>query len=186
MKTPHLLVFSAFVLSVVACGGQKDSSAETSSADSTAQAAPTVQEDPVRENRSEVKLGGKDYVVTVTREADAEAATVQDENGVAWRDNVVRISVTEAGGEEVVSRTFHKADFADKLSESEANGTVLLGMAFDETASGSGRVLRFGAQIGQPVIGEGPAFTVELSLDGSVRIVRDVNQDTTGDDGMEV
>ena len=58
-------------------------------------------------------------------------------------------------------------------------------MAYDETASVSGLVLRFGAQVGQPGIGEGPAFTVELSLDGSVRIVRDSNQDTTGDDGME-
>lgn len=184
MKVSHLFLFSSLVFSSFACGGQKDSSSEAAAADSTAQSASEVQSDPVRENRSEVKMGGKDYVVTVTREPDQEGGTVQDEVGTLWKDNVVRISVT-AAGEEVISRTFHKSDFADKLTEAEASGTILLGMAYDETASVSGRVLRFGAQVGQPGIGEGPAFTVELSLDGSVRIVRDSNQDTTGDDGME-
>ena len=58
-------------------------------------------------------------------------------------------------------------------------------MAFDQENS-SAATLRFGAQIGQPGIEEGPAFIVEIPTGGGAcSIVRDMRQDTMGEEGEQ-
>ena len=58
-------------------------------------------------------------------------------------------------------------------------------MAFDQENS-SAATLRFGAQIGQPGIEEGPAFIVEIPAGGGAcSIVRDMRQDTMGEEGEQ-
>ena len=55
-------------------------------------------------------------------------------------------------------------------------------MAYD-SAKSDAHTIRLGAQVGQVGIEEGPAFSIEIPLDGgAMSIVRDNNQDTTGDD----
>ena len=57
-------------------------------------------------------------------------------------------------------------------------------MAFD-TVKSDDRNIYLGAQVGQIGLEEGPAFSVQIPLDGGkARIVRDNVQDTTGDDSM--
>ena len=58
-------------------------------------------------------------------------------------------------------------------------------MAFDSEKSDAS-ALRLGAQIGQVGIEEGPAFSVEIPLNGGASsIVRDQEQDTTGNAAYE-
>lgn len=57
-------------------------------------------------------------------------------------------------------------------------------MAFDsEKTQKDKRIIYLGAQVGQVGIEEGPAFSIEIPLDGSASsIVRDTAQDNTGGD----
>lgn len=129
------------------------------------------------------RLAGKDYVVRIERKADKSQPVVTDDMGKQYYDNRVDVSIT-CEGEEFFKKSYTKASFADFLSSAESQGTVLLGMALDQVKS-DGHAIYLGAQVGQVGIEEGPAFSIEIPLDGSAQhIVRDRNQDTTGDDGM--
>ena len=118
------------------------------------------------------------------RRADTSLPVVTDELGNRFYDNRVEVSILR-DGQSFLQRSYTKDAFSDFLSASDKQGTVLLGMAFDADRSDS-RAIRLGAQIGQVGVEEGPAFIVEIPLSGAASsIVRDSNQDTTGDDGME-
>ncbi len=171
-------------LSLTSCNGQKSDAAATTadSAAVTSQAAEPKSDAP-RHNENHLTLGGHSFTVRVSREANRDGDVVTDENGTEYYDNSVTIHI-DKDGEPLTDHTFTKRSFADFLSAAEQQGTVLLGMAFDEARSDA-HALRFGAQIGMPGIEEGPAFIVEVPVDGgAVSIVRDKEQDTTGNDGM--
>ena len=168
----------------MACGGKKTESEASTNDTTTAVASNKPYADPSQKNEYKAHLGGADYVVTILREADSSLPIATDDLGNKFYDNRVIVTV-KRGAEEVVNKTFTKENFSDFLTTStDRQGTVLLGMAYDSEKS-DGHTLRLGAQIGQVGIEEGPAFTVEIPFDGgAVSIVRDTNQDTTGDDGM--
>ena len=130
-------------------------------------------------------MGGKDFVITIKRAADKSLPTVTDDLGKSFYDNRVEVTIT-CNGQPFFSKSYTKEAFASFLTtKSETQGTILLGMAYD-SAKSDGHAIRLGAQVGQVGIEEGPAFCVEIPLDGSASsIVRDTNQDTTGDDGVE-
>lgn len=177
-------VLAAFVwgCTLVSCHGKKD---EASSAQDSAQVAASDEPyaDPDLTNTSVAKLGGRTFIIEISRKADKALPVVTDELGKGFYANRVEVTITREG-EPFFSKIFTKETFSEFLSSEETKGTVLLGMAFDSEKS-DGHAIRLGAQVGQVGIEEGPAFSVEIPLDGSsVSIVRDKNQDTTGDDGL--
>ena len=186
MKNNLLSAFTALLLCATLCAcGKGKSDSDNASADSTAQQtvsnAPYA--DPSQSNTYQAKLAGRSFEITIKREADKSLPTVTDELNKKFYDNRVDVTI-KADGQEFFSRSYTREAFQDFLSENEKEGTVLLGMAFDSEKS-DGHAIRLGAQIGQVGIEEGPAFTVEIPLDGSASsIVRDKEQDTTGDDGL--
>lgn len=170
---------------LTACG-EKKSEASWQPSTETEQTAASDEPyaDPAQENNSTVTLGGHKYEVKVSREADKELPMAEDELGKKFYDNRVTVSITRDGAE-FFSKSYTKEAFADFLTEAESKGTVLLGMAFDSDKSDA-HAIYLGAQIGETGIGEGPSFTVEIPLSGGASsIMRDSEQDTTGDDGME-
>lgn len=133
------------------------------------------------DNSYTAQLGGKSYVIRIRRKADKNLPVVVDDSGQKSYDNSVEVTVTR-DGKEFFNRRYTKEAFRDFLKGNEGEGCVLLGMAYDINKS-DGHAIRLGAQVGQVGIGEGPAFTIEIPLDGGASgIVRDNNQDTTGDD----
>ena len=182
----HVLISAmAFLLmaSVASCGGNKtqDNVADADSTQTTAHTdAPYA--DPGQQSSYTATLGGKTYGISIHRQADQSLPVVTDELGKKFYDNRVDVVIT-CDNAEFFKKSYTKEAFAGFLTASaEAEGTVLLGMAFDSEKS-DGHAIRLGAQIGQVGVGEGPAFTIEIPLDGGVSsIVRDNNQDTTGND----
>ncbi len=167
-----------------ACGSGKSDKTDAS-ADSTAQKAVSdaPYAEPSQSNTYTATLAGRHFEISISRKADQSLPTVTDELGKKFYNNRVEVTI-KADGEEFFSHSYTREAFQEFLSESEKQGTVLLGMAFDSEKS-DGHAIRLGAQIGQVGIEEGPAFCVEIPLDGSASsIVRDTNQDTTGDDGL--
>lgn len=184
MKSFFLYV-SAFAVcvSLTACGDKKSDGADN--ADSTSVAANNNKPyaDPSQTNNSTATIGGNTYSITIKRSADPSLPVVTDELGKQFYDNRVDVTITR-NGEAFFEHSYTKEAFNDFLSSSERHGSVLLGMAYDSSKNDA-HTIRLGAQVGQTGLGEGPAFCVEIPLNGGASsIVRDNNQDTTGDDGM--
>lgn len=183
MKKKNLLLLLLTAALSVSCGGDKkdnDRAAQTSEQAETK--GPQDADKPLNRTYT-ATIGGKSYEISVNRSPDHELPTVKDQLDQEFYDNSVRVSITN-GGNEIFARTFTKEAFADYLSEADKNGMVLLGMAYDEEKTTGSRIC-LAAQIGQPGMGEGPAFTIEISADGSsCSIVRDMQQDTNASDAM--
>ena len=179
-----LLAVSAIAYNIVSCSGNKSS--EAAPAVDTVQQAKVAEKpyaDPPRQYAETVNLGGQALTVSITRKADPSLPVVTDELGKEFYANRVDVNIT-ADGRDFFHKSYTREAFDDFLSADEKQGTVLLGMAYDPAKS-DGHAIRLGAQVGQVGLGEGPAFTVEIPLDGSASsIVRDTDQDTTGDDGL--
>lgn len=173
----------AAALALTACGGKQDAKNETPETVAAEQTAgPHADNDLNREYVA--TLGGHRFEINIKRTADETLPTVTDELGGTFYDNRVEITATR-DGEELFAKQFTKSDFADFAPAADSKGCVLLGMAFDQENS-SAATLRFGAQIGQPGIEEGPAFIVEIPTGGGAcSIVRDMRQDTTGEEGEQ-
>jgi|UniRef100_UPI0015B6B2F9 hypothetical protein len=170
-------------LSLASCSNKK-SDAEAQNVDSTQTVnnnnAPYAE--PTQSNAYTTKLAGKQFEITISRVADKTLPIVKDDLGKEFYDNRVDV-VIKCNGQEFYKNSFTKDAFSEFLTTAaDRQGTVLLGMAYD-SAKSDGHAIRLGAQIGQVGIEEGPAFSIEIPLDGSAAsIVRDNNQDTTGDD----
>lgn len=171
-------------LSLAACGGAKgdagdgmqDSAQTVASPD-----APYAEEE--KADTFQARLAGRIFKIFITRKADKSLPVVTDDMGKQYYDNRVDIAITRDGGD-FFKNSYTKESFSEQLAEGEDQGTVLLGMAFDQIKS-DGHAIYLGAQVGQVGIEEGPAFSIEIPLDGSGQhIVRDKNQDNTGDDGL--
>ena len=179
-------VFALLIAGMItACGGNK-SNADQAQQDSlsAAQQANTPYADASQTNQYEAKLGGNTYKITISRAADKTLPIVTDEQGNKFYDNRVNVVIT-CNGNAFFNKSYTKDSFNDFLvSKADKQGTVLLGMAYDSEKSNN-QVIHLGAQVGQVGIEEGPAFSIEIPLNGGASsIVRDNNQDTTGDDGL--
>lgn len=183
-KNTFTLLLLLAAVTFTACGDRSktaDAASDKPATEATKPADDAPYADTNRTNEKEVTLGGRKYFVRAFRTVDRNLPVVEDEVGKKFYDNRVELTITR-DGEAFCSKTFTKADFDSQLSDSEKQGTVFLGMAFDESGSDA-HAIRLGAQIGQPGIEEGPAFIVEVTLsNGEISIVRDKNQDSTGDD----
>lgn len=185
MKVLSGVVLPLFLCTLCISCGNKQSSQEGAAEDSvrTAQAADAPYADPGSRNVFTAKLGGKAYDITIVRKADTALPVVTDDMGKRYYDNRVEVTIA-CEGKLFFSESYTKESFAADLSEAETKGAVLLGMAFD-TVKSDDRNIYLGAQVGQIGLEEGPAFSVQIPLDGGkARIVRDNVQDTTGDDSM--
>lgn len=172
-----------FVMQFAACGDHKKQ-AGNDVADSTQLAAKQgPHADSAHRHTYTAVLKGQHYDITIDRRPDRSLPLVSDDMGRQYVDNCVEVIVA-CEGKLVRSKVFTKRAFADFLSDKEKQGTVLLGMAYDAEQSNNSHIC-LGAQIGQVGIEEGPAFTIEIPLDGgAISILRDNNQDTTGNDGL--
>ena len=185
MRIKKISVLGACAIFMLSSCGEKKSNVNVEALQTEQQqaVAGTPYAEPELKNSSTAKLGGGTYQITVERRSDTSLPVVTDELGNRFYDNRVEVSILH-DGQPFFKRSYTKDAFSDFLSASDKQGTVLLGMAFDADRSDS-RVIRLGAQIGQVGVEGGPAFVVEIPLGGGApSIVRDSNQDTTGDDGM--
>lgn len=181
----YLLSLSGLLLVFSACSSKQSQAPLTSDSTQLSLQSSPLYAMPALENRYSDRLGGHDFVVIVSRQPDETLPKAIDELGVAYTDNRVEVLITK-DGQDFFRGTYTKSSFLEALSQSEALGTVLLGMAYDSQKS-SESILCLGAQIGQIGIEEGPAFTIEIPLAGGApKIVRDLEQDTTGSQSYDL
>lgn len=183
MKRTLILTAGALVILLAACGGSGEK--KQTAADSVAVQRPSgpIPAENALTRATTVSLGGHTFHVEIRRFVDKEQPTVKDDLDQEFYDNGVEVTVMSAGSK-FFHHTFKKDDFAGFVPEAERRAYVFLGMAYDDRKSG-GRTLCLAAQLGQPGTGEGPAFTIEIPLDGGAfSIVRDTQQETVKQEEM--
>lgn len=183
MKRTLILTAGALVILLAACGGSGEK--KQTAADSVAVQRPSgpIPAENALTRATTVSLGGHTFHVEIRRFVDKEQPTVKDDLDQEFYDNGVEVTVMSEGSK-FFHHTFKKDDFAGFVPEAERRAYVFLGMAYDDRKSG-GRTLCLAAQLGQPGTGEGPAFTIEIPLDGGAfSIVRDTQQETVKQEEM--
>lgn len=184
MNVKSFVALGFVALLVAGCGEKKKDENAPQEGAAKEQKSSVPYAEPALTLNDTVTVGGRTFRVRLSRTADESLPVVTDDLGGQFYDNNVAVVVEYDSGEMFFSRNFTKADFAKSMSEDELKGSVLLGMAFNSDAT-DGSALRFGAQVGQPGIEEGPAFVVEVPLNGGKhKIARDYKQDTTGEDAV--
>ena len=187
MKKILLIASCLALLTIASCGKKNKTEADATPKSLAAATTGGVNESTTPLNRTDtLRIGGHVFEITTNRQTDKSLPTIKDETDVVFYDNKVDVRIVR-DGEEIFARTFTKKDFVDNSSADDAARDVMQGMALDKDHS-SAQTIVLGAQIGQPGLdGEGPAFSVSVSLDGSVAIRSVSNQVTTKTDmeGMD-
>lgn len=130
MEKKLLCVFAlgTMALAMASCGNGKSDN-QTSSTDTVQQAVQP--EKPYADSPStyaqSVKLGGQEFVISITRKADPGQPIVTDELGKQFYDNRVEVNIT-SDGRDFFHHSYTREAFEDFLHENEKQGTVLLGM----------------------------------------------------------
>lgn len=180
LKNFSLIIAATSALTLLtACGDSKKDNAkeETVVEQEMKQKWPRPCEDD-RTMQDTTVLCGSTYVVTIERKADETLPTVKDNLDHEFYDNRVNVRVTRDGSE-FFTHSFTKEAFADYLGEAALKGSVLCGMAFDDTKTG-GAHLCIAAQLGAPGEPE-HSFTVDIPTSGGAfSILRDTSQDNNG------
>ena len=184
MKKILLVASCLVVLTFASCGKKNKTEADATPKSLAAATTGGVNESTTPLNRTDtLRVGGHVFEITTNRQTDKSLQTVRDEMDVLFYDNKVDVRIL-CDGEEMFTRTFTKKDFVDKISADDAARDVMQGMALDKDHS-SAQTIVLGAQIGQPGLdGEGPAFSVSVSHDGSV-VIRSVSNQVTTKTDME-
>ena len=165
-KSIFIISLGISTLALTASCGNKENK-EGSDTDSLAQpSAPTPRESEGDMERTySAKIQGNNYSITISRKTDKSLPTVKDDLDTEFYDNSVTVKIARNGGE-FYSKTFTKEAFKGFLTDGDYDKCVLNGMAYDEEKSGGGHIC-IAAMVGQPGLGEGHAFTLDIPTDGS-------------------
>lgn len=165
-KSIFIISLGISALALTASCGNKENRAGTN-ADSTAQASASAprESEGNMDRTYTAKLGGESYEITISRKTDRSLPTVKDDLDYEFYDNSVTVSVRR-NGEDFYSKTFTKEAFKGFLEDGDYDKCVLNGMAYDEDKSSGGHIC-IAAMVGQPGLGEGHAFTLDIPTDGS-------------------
>lgn len=178
MKKLFLIPLGLALISLVACGGQEQTSqqGETKTAPKkVAVPIDTIADKDVSREYVDT-LNGNVYHITIERCHDEDLPIVEDALGTRFYDNVATVVVKE-GNKEVFRRTFHKKQFLEFLSEDDLEHGTLAGIGYFEEFSTDGKLV-FTSQVCVPGMDGGTYLKLELSTkDWKLKITRDETTD---------
>lgn len=178
MKKLFLLPLGLALISLVACGGQEQSTQQEETKENLKKvAAPidTIADKNVTREYLDT-LNGNVYHIIIERRHDEDLPIVEDALGTRFYDNVVTVVVKE-GNKETYRRTFHKKQFLEFLSEEDFEDGTLAGIGYFEEFS-TDKKLIFTSQVCVPGMDGGTFLKLELSTtDWKLKIQRDETAD---------
>ena len=178
MKKLFLLPLGLALISLVACGGQEQSTQQEETKENLKKVAAPIDtiadKDVTREYID--TLNGNVYHIIIERRHDEDLPIVEDALGTRFYDNVVTVVVKE-GNKETYRRTFHKKQFLEFLSEEDLEDGTLAGIGYFEEFS-TDKKLIFTSQVCVPGMDGGTFLKLELSTtDWKLKIQRDETAD---------
>lgn len=134
-----------------------------------------------RQSKS-VDVGGSTLSITIVRQPDDSLAMVKDETGQKFVDNRITLTVTNAQGATIVSKSFTKASFDSYLDDDYRKTGILEGLVFDCVEGSS---IRLAASVSHPQTDEYIPLVVTIGKSGAIAISRDTKLDTSSQDEEE-
>lgn len=122
---------------------------------------------------------GKTYKVEINRSPNDSLPMVKDETGQKFVDNRITLVVRRADGSVAIQKSFTKATFEGYIDANFRKAGILEGLVFDEVDD---QQLKFAASVCLPQTDEYIPLEVKIDNYGNVRIARDSQMDTNGDD----
>jgi hypothetical protein len=123
---------------------------------------------------------GKEYKVEINRVPKDSLPLVKDETGQQFVDNLITLCVYRADGSVAISKSFTKSTFEPYIDATYRKGGILEGLVFDKV---DGQQLEFAASVSLPQTDEYIPLEVKIDNYGNVKVERDSQMDTNGDDG---
>ena len=148
--------------------------------------APRVEEakpaGPIRmqpyNDQREIQWLGKIYKVEISRTPSDSLPKVKDETGQQFVDNRISLVVRRSDGSVAISKSFTKATFDAYIDARYRKEGILEGLVFDEVDEQN---LDFAASVCLPQTDEYIPLEVTIDNYGNVKIERDSQMDTNGD-----
>lgn len=128
----------------------------------------------------QIEWGGSSYDLSISRHADESLPLCQDEQGNAYYDNKIDLTIKHSDGTVFFQRTFEKKHFAEFTDNAYGKDGALLGLAFDRV---EGSNIYFGASVGSPdaMSDEYVPLAVIITKQGKAIIKADTQLDTSSD-----
>lgn len=133
---------------------------------------------PYNDQRN-VQWLSKTYKVEIKRTPNDSLPMVKDETGQQFVDNRISLIVRRADGSVAIQKSFTKATFEGYIDAYYRKAGILEGLVFDEVDD---QQLKFAASVCLPQTDEYIPLEVKIDNYGNVRIARDSQMDTNGDD----
>lgn len=121
---------------------------------------------------------GKTYQVEINRSPNDSLPMVKDETGQQFVDNRISLVVRRADGSVAIQKSFTKATFEGYIDANFRTAGILEGLVFDKVDD---QQLLFAASVCLPQTDEYIPLEVKIDNFGNVRIARDSQMDTNGD-----
>ena len=134
---------------------------------------------PYSDTRS-IQWLDKEYKVEINRTHSDSLPMVKDETGQLFVDNFITVRILRTDGSVAISKQFTKATFSKYIDAHYQKSGILEGLVFDKV---DGHLLEFAASVSLPQTDEYIPLNVIVDNFGNVRIERDSEMDTYGNEG---
>ena len=176
-KQTMILALTA-VLALAGCREKKQTQDIIAPRMEVAKPSGPIRMQPYNDQRN-VQWLGKTYKVEINRMPSDSLPIVKDETGQQFVDNRISLVVRRADGSVAIQKTFTKATFEGYIDAYYRKAGILEGLVFDEVGD---QQLEFAASVCLPQTDEYIPLEVKIDNFGNMRIARDSQMDTNGDD----
>ena len=178
MKQIRLVIVLLTALLVVSCAKKKQSDDIIVPRTETPKPQGPIRMQPYNDQRN-VQWLSKTYKVEIKRSPNDSLPMVKDETGQQFVDNRISLVVRRADGSVAIQKSFTKATFEGYIDAYYRKAGILEGLVFDEVDD---QQLKFAASVCLPQTDEYIPLEVKIDNFGNMRIARDSQMDTNGDD----
>ncbi len=169
-KSIHIAIF-ATALTLCACGGKTDNTANTAPAETANKSGmQEIIKDPTRKTRDTLEWEGARTLVEISRTPDKD--TVTDEDNIKYIGNIINLKIA-SGGNVIIDKEIRKSMFRDYMSSKSYKKYVLEWIVYNKTANGK---MVFSASVANPAQeDEFLSFAVAVAPNGDISVSKEEN-----------
>ncbi len=178
MKKKHLVIPVLGLAMLSTSCGNKETQTETPTVE-VQQEESSITRMSTYEFRDSATIGSHLYVYSIVRQADENLPAVTDEMGDTFADNSIQLRISKDGNTYFDQR-ITKRNFDSKLDKEFLANSILDGVRFMKAEAGRG--LTFSFSVSYPESDMTCPFSVTITDDGNMWIVKDEVMDLEGED----
>lgn len=128
----------------------------------------------------DIDINGNKYKLYINRTPSDSLNAVKSEAGL-FADNRIIVSISNEKGVSIFSKTFTKNLFSQYLPNEFLSKAILEGVVYDDEKSDASGIINLAASVSFPLSDLYVPFTITISKNGSMTIIKDENMDNVPD-----